>query len=89
VLQSLNVDPLQPTPVIGFATRDAQPASQRVQAFMTLLQDHAAAFADTGLTAIRPNKAKLPAPLTCARLNSREQIRPPAKTYGGLRDSIC
>jgi LysR family transcriptional regulator of gallate degradation len=46
VLQSLNVDPLQPTPVIGFATRDAQPASRRVQTFMTLLQDHAAELAD-------------------------------------------
>jgi LysR family transcriptional regulator of gallate degradation len=45
VLQSLNAAPLHPTPVIGFATRDAQPAGQRVQAFMTLLQDHAAAFA--------------------------------------------
>ena len=45
VLQSLNAAPLHPTPVIGFATRDAQPSGQRVQAFMTLLQDHAAAFA--------------------------------------------
>ncbi len=45
VLQSLNVDAMQPTPVIGFASSDAEPTSQRRRAFMALLEEHGAELA--------------------------------------------